>query len=403
MKHRILVLGAGYAGASAAGRLARRLDPTDTEITLINAEPHFVERVRLHQVATGQTVHHRPLAEMLDGTGVTIRIGCVVGIDVAAKGVTLADGETLVYDTLVHGLGSGAAAHGVPGSAENAHQLSTHAGALRLRDRLAELPAGQTVAVVGGGLTGIEAVTEIAESRPDLDVTLVTRGRTGDWLSRRGRHHLDASLTRLGITVRQDTAVERVDSDALRTDRGRVPAAVTVWTAGFAANVLTARSDLDLAPTGQIIVDETMRSVSHPDVYAVGDTAWARGHRDTILRMSCATGIPVSWQAADAIAARLSGRRIPTIPLRYAHQCISLGREDGIIQVVTGDDRSVDVIAKGGAAARYKEFICRGAAWAVGNPTFKVPTRRRGVVHHEPRAGVPRVMPTPKGSSARQD
>ncbi len=43
MKHRIVVLGAGYAGASAAGRLARRLHPDDTEITLVNAEPDFVE------------------------------------------------------------------------------------------------------------------------------------------------------------------------------------------------------------------------------------------------------------------------------------------------------------------------------------------------------------------------
>ncbi|MGW2005712.1 oxidoreductase, partial [Streptomyces tubercidicus] len=54
MKHRIVVLGAGYAGAFAAGSLARRLAPADTEITVVNAEPDFVERMRLHQLAIGQ-------------------------------------------------------------------------------------------------------------------------------------------------------------------------------------------------------------------------------------------------------------------------------------------------------------------------------------------------------------
>ncbi|MGH3311421.1 MAG: oxidoreductase, partial [Streptomyces sp.] len=54
MKHRIVVLGAGYAGAFAAGNLARRLSPADTEITVVNAVPDFVERMRLHQLAIGQ-------------------------------------------------------------------------------------------------------------------------------------------------------------------------------------------------------------------------------------------------------------------------------------------------------------------------------------------------------------
>ncbi len=54
MQHRIIVLGAGYAGATAAGRLARRLYREDVAITLVNAEPDFVERVRLHQLAVGQ-------------------------------------------------------------------------------------------------------------------------------------------------------------------------------------------------------------------------------------------------------------------------------------------------------------------------------------------------------------
>lgn len=61
MKHRIVVLGAGYAGAITAGRLAKRLHRDDVEITLVNADPDFVERIRLHQLATGQDLPVRPL------------------------------------------------------------------------------------------------------------------------------------------------------------------------------------------------------------------------------------------------------------------------------------------------------------------------------------------------------
>ncbi len=73
MKHRIVVLGAGYAGAFAAGNLARRLSPADTEITVVNAAPEFVERMRLHQLAVGRDLTFRRLADVSRAPG----CGCV--------------------------------------------------------------------------------------------------------------------------------------------------------------------------------------------------------------------------------------------------------------------------------------------------------------------------------------
>jgi hypothetical protein len=95
--------------------------------------------------------------------------------------------------------------------------------------------------------------------------------------------------------------------------------------------------------------------------------------------MSCASGVPTAWQAADAIAARLTGGKIPNVPLRYFNQCISLGRRDGLIQYVTADDRAVRAALTGRLAAFYKELICKGAAWGVAHPTV-LPVRRRRVV-----------------------
>ncbi|CAO0827454.1 Oxidoreductase OS=Streptomyces microflavus OX=1919 GN=Smic_40710 PE=3 SV=1 [Streptomyces microflavus] len=342
-QHRIIVIGAGYSGAIAAGRLARRLRRQDVAITLVNAEPDFVERVRMHQLAVGQELRPRLFSEMFAGTGVRLRLARVTAVDVDRRTVTVTDGqstEELPYDTLVYALGSAWNTQGVPGTAEHAHDIAGRPGALRLRERLAGLAAGQPVVVVGGGLTGLEAATEIAEARPDLDVALAARGGLGDWLSPKGARHLRKVVDRLGITVHEHTAVTAVEADRVTTADSTIPAAVTVWTTGFAVHPIAQATALKTDTTGRIEVDGTMRSLSHPDVYAIGDAARVMGPGDKPLRMSCASGVPTAWQAADSIASRLTGTKPTTVPLRYFNQCISLGRRDGLIQYVTADDRA---------------------------------------------------------------
>ncbi|MFC9343890.1 NAD(P)/FAD-dependent oxidoreductase [Streptomyces sp. NPDC057020] len=395
MEHRIVVLGAGYTGAAAAGRIAKRLHREGVTITLVTAEPDFVERVRLHQLAAGQDLKPRPFDEMFAGTGVELKLAKVTAVDVDRKTVAVAAAtgsgrEELAYDTLVYALGSGWNDGGVPGTAAHAHEISSRPGALRLRDRLAALDAGGTVVVVGGGLTGLEAATEIAEARPDLAVSLAARGGLGDWLSEKGRTHLRKVVDKLGITVHEHAAVEAVEADRVVTAEGRtVPADVTVWTTGFAVHPIAGATTLELADDGRIVVDGTMRSVSHPDVYAVGDAAMALGPGDKPLRMSCASGVPMAWQAAEAIAARLAGTKVPHISIRYAQQCVSLGRGEALIQFVTADDRAVEKALTGRMAARYKELICKAAAWGVANPTLGMPSRRHRVVGQETRNPAP--------------
>jgi NADH dehydrogenase FAD-containing subunit len=398
MQHRVIVLGAGYTGALTAGRLAKRLHREDVALTLVNAEPDFVERVRLHQLAVGRPLEPRPLDEMFAGTGVELKCAEVTGIDADRRTVTVTgtgtngagepETEELEYDTLVYALGSGWNDQGVPGTTEHAHEIASRAGALRLRERLARLDAGQAVVVVGGGLTGLEAAAEIAEARPDLDVALAARGGLGDWLSDKGRRHLRKVFGGLGVTVHEHTSVTSVEAGRVVTADGEaLPAAVTVWTTGFAVHPLAKATTLEVTDTGRIVVDGTMRSVSHPDVYAVGDAAMAMGPGGKPLRMSCASGVPTAWQAADALAARLTGRKVPNASVRYFNQCISLGRREGLIQYVTADDRAVRAALTGRLAAVYKEVVCKGAAWGVAHPTLGMPVRPRRAVRNPARTG----------------
>ena len=383
MKHRIVVLGAGYAGAITAGRLAKRLHRDDIEITLVNGDPEFVERVRMHQLASGQDLPRRPLRDVYAGTGVRVRPARVTAVDVDRRTVDLTGeegAETLRYDTLVYALGSAAADHGVPGVAEHAHNVAGKEAALRLRARLGELRPGGTVLVAGGGLTAIESATEIAEAHPHLEVAVAARAGVGAWLSDKAQRHLRGVLDRLGITVHEHTDIIRVEANDVVTGAGeRIPAQVTVWTAGFTVHPIAAASTLEVSDTGRIVVDDTMRSVSHPDVYAVGDAGIAEGAGGKPLRMSCASATPMAWLAADAIAARLTGRKVPETTIGYTFQCVSLGRRDGIIQRVTPDDRALPTVVKGRTAARIKELVCAGAAWGISHPTLMLPSRRHRI------------------------
>ncbi|MEU4762727.1 FAD-dependent oxidoreductase [Actinosynnema sp. NPDC023794] len=365
MAEHIVVVGAGYAGLAAA-KLAAKW--TDSRVTLVNARDRFVERVRLHQFATGQRMRDVPLADVLKGTGVELVVDRVTDIDPDTRKVQLTNG-TLAYDRLIYALGSHADLAGVPGAAEHAHAVSTQEDAEKLA---VALTTARTVAVMGGGLTGIEAASELAESRPDLDVLLVTAGGFGEALSDKGRRHLREVFDRLGVRVRDHAHVTEVRADGLVLDTGELVAAdAVVWTAGFAVPDLAARAGFAVDGRGRMLVDQTLTSISHPDVQGIGDAAAMKRHDGLELRMACATGLPTSQQAVRALAKRLAGGQpADRLDFQYRIRCISLGRRDGLIQFVDADDRPRERVLTGRAAAITKELVVRTALMFQRHPTM---------------------------------
>ncbi|MFF9497886.1 NAD(P)/FAD-dependent oxidoreductase [Streptomyces flaveolus] len=383
MKHRIVVLGAGYAGSYVAGTLARRLSPADTEITVTNAEPDFVQRLRLHQLAAGREIDAPQLADVFAGTGVRLRLARVTAIDPERQVVAVADAEgggELCYDTLVYALGSHGADQGIPGVAEHGFDVASRPSALRLRERLDSLGRqGESgrVLVVGDGLTGIETATEIAETRPGLSVALVARGELGAPLSVGARSHLRQACDRLGITVLEHTEVEAVEAArVLCADGTALTSDATVWTAGFAVSRIAAAGGLEVTENGRIVVDRTMRSLSHPNIYAAGDSAYAVGDNGRPLPMSCASAGYTGMQATAAIVGRLTGRKVPNTKLEYLGNHISLGRRDGILQMVDDEGQAKPKYVGGQKAARIKAAILKMSLWTTSHPTFGLPKRK---------------------------
>lgn len=383
MRHRIIVLGAGYAGAGAAGYLARHLHPDDVHITVVNAEPDFVERMRLHQVAAGRIPRRLGLSRMFAGTGIRLKVARVTGLDVDRRSVTVAGEsgtEELEYDTLLYTLGSTIADHGVPGVREHAFHVTQRPAAERLRQRLDKLEAGGRVLVVGGNLTAIEAATEIAESHPRLRVALATTGEPGGWLGVKAEEHLTRAFDRFGIEVHDHTTITEVgEGEAIAAGGEVLETDVTVWAAGFAVHPIAAHSGLAVAADGRISVDRRMRSLSHPEIHAAGDSVRAIDDHGRPLPMSCASAGFTRMQATSAIIAQLTGTEPAKVPLAYLGNCVSLGSRDAFFQVVDGRARSRTWALRGWAATRVKAAVLRTVAWSMGHPTFGLPTRRRRI------------------------
>lgn len=362
----IAVLGAGYSGLTTAKLLARR---TGATVTLVNERDWFVERMRNHQRTTDQRLRRAPLRDLLQGTGVRLVVDRATRIDPERRQIELGSGAAPVgYDLLVYALGSQADLHAVPGAAEYAHAIASVDQAARLRDRMR---AAATVAVVGGGPTGIETATELAETYPGRTIRLVTGGTLGVTLSARGWQHLHQTFDRLGIRVHEHARVEEVTAAGLLLDGGeRIDADTVAWTTGFRVPTMAREAGLAVGENGRMIVDGTMRSVSHPEVYGIGDAAAGRTPDGQELRMGCGPGGLTAVVAVRAIGDRLAGRT--PRPLRAVGDglCMSLGRKDGILQQIDRDGKPQGMLLTGRLAALLKEAVLRGAMYGQRNPAF---------------------------------
>ncbi len=360
-QQRIVIIGGGYAGMSTALRLTRN---SQAEIHLVNPHARFVERIRLHEAASGRNLRKIIIPNLLRGKGVIFHQTRASHIDWHARKVTLNDGSQLGYDRLVYALGS-QIDRTVPGASEHALALEDLSRAEQFPAQLNVLPAQGEVVVVGAGLTGTELVFELAERYPNLRWTLVTSKAYERGYAPAAREYFLAGLARRGISLRTDVTVQSVQADHLVTNVGDLPFALCLWAGSFRGATLGRESGLAVNEKDQLLVDETLRSLTAPEIYVAGDSAALPFTYQPHLVMGCKTAMPQGIHVAQNLLAEMRGEAPQPLRYSYTITCVSLGRNDGLVQVLKPNGEPAANFLRGRVGAWVKEFVCRSTVLAL--------------------------------------
>lgn len=271
--HRILIVGGGFGGVTAARHLAERRLP-GVEITLIADEPWLEYYGVLYRLIRGGPVSQAciPLQMVLPAS-VKVVLGRAEAVDPTQKTVHGKGGAVHPYDTLILAPGAEPAYFGIPGMKENALSMSNIHDALKLRGVLQG--GADRFVVIGGGATGVEVSGELI-SKKGVRVDLVegmdrllpsTSPATSARVLRR--------LARLGVNVRLNTPVASVENGAVRLQDGTtIDGATVVWTAGVqASSLLASITGVERDKRGRAIVDEHLRAKGLGDIFVLGDSA----------------------------------------------------------------------------------------------------------------------------------
>jgi NADH:ubiquinone reductase (H+-translocating) len=301
---RILIVGGGFAGMYA-GLEMQRLTAAGHRVKLVSSENFMQYQPFLPEVASG-TIDPRavvvPLRPVLKHA--TITVGEVTSIDHEARRVEvkIADGTmmTLDYDVVVLAAGSWSRVLSIPGLAEHGVGFKTIQEAIYLRNHVlsrldiaaeTEDPerrrSALTFVFVGAGFAGVEALGELEDLARDAMRNYPTlRAREMRWIlvEASGRilpelpedlaAYAQVQLRRRGIEILLNTRLESAERGLIGlSDAQSFPADTLVWTAGVKPSPLAAMTGFPVDERGRIVVDDHLRVVGFPDVWAAGDIA----------------------------------------------------------------------------------------------------------------------------------
>jgi len=318
---RVVILGAGFGGLTAAKALAK-----DADVTVVDRHNFQTFLPLLYQVATaGLAADHvaHPVRGALRKSGVKFRMGSPISVDHKNKSVKLDSSEVLEFDHLVVALGSSTADFGVKGVTEHALGMKSVHEAIGIRAEVMrrfedlcrfEDQTRLSLTVVGGGPTGVEMAGALAELKrgplkndeanaaKHIDIYLIEAGpRILPMFSERLSARAKKDLEKLGVKVLLNTAVQEVKPRQILVEgQAAIPSEVTIWAAGVKGEPTGALLNLPLEGT-RISVEQNLRVNNYPHIWAIGDISGAKDKAGRFLPMVA----PVAMQQARWVAKQI--------------------------------------------------------------------------------------------------
>ena len=347
----VVVVGGGYAGMYAAGRVARLRKQVN--VTLVEPKTHFVQRIRLHQVAAGGQIKTFHYGTMLKQRGITWLQGVLTHSDFDQKQLQIetANGnQTVTYDYLIYAIGSQVttptALSGISDQQNPVFNLNSLASSQALHSHLAQKHQAN-VLVVGAGLAGIELSSELATQQRHCKVSLLDRSAVFSNFSPAAQEHFLNSFSKMGINLIQGELTAFSQHQAALADGSKHNFDTVVWCGGMEN------------PTQRWPVNDFLQLPNHPNVFVVGDASVVKNADGSAIRMGCVGAIPMGVYAGEAVISLIQNQTLTPFEFAFPMRCISLGRHNGVIQFTRFNDGPKDSILKGRAAALVKELICK--------------------------------------------
>ena len=352
-KPKVVILGGGFGGLAAARAMSKTAD-----VTVVDRHNFQTFLPLLYQVSTaGLAADHvaYPIRGALRKTNTKFRMASPLSIDHKNKEVKLDSSEILKFDHLVVALGSVTADFGIPGVNEHTLGMKTVHEALAIRAEIMrrfedlcrfEDNTRFSIAVVGGGPTGVEMAGAIAElirgplksdqanAAAHIDISLIEAGPRllppfAPSLSAKTKKDLE----KLGVKVLLNTPVKAVEHrKIILNDNSSIPAEITIWAAGVKGSDAMSQLSLPII-NNRLAVEPTMQVKNYPNIWALGDIAGALGKDGKPLPMVAPVAIQQGKFIAKQIARVVENKSLKVFKYLDKGSMATIGRNKAVVQV----------------------------------------------------------------------
>ncbi len=391
--HQLLIIGGGFAGLECASRLA---NDDRFAITLVDRTNHHLFQPLLYQVATASLAGPdiaRSIRQILaDAKNVTVLMDEITAIDPASKCATGQSGTVYHFDYLLLAAGARTGYFGHDDWAAHSLGLKSLADAQNIRRTVlsnlerAELSTDEaertklmTVAIVGGGPTGVElagAFADLVHRSLKSNFRRIDTGKLRIILIEGSELLLEAyendqskyarqRLEKIGVEVRNNTRVTCVREGALDfKDGSTLEAAAIIWAAGIAANPLTACLGVPMDRGGRITPNPDLSVPGYPNIFLAGDLVSMKDNEQKIVPGVAPAAVQMGAHIAKLLKADQEEKPPSTRPsFRY------------------NDKGMMAIIGKNYAVMKAGNFCLQGfiawLAWLLIHITFLVGFRNK--------------------------